>query len=128
METYVLKKPITTANGENITVIEMNLEDLSAIDLERCEKEARAFLGKNKHMAVPETNKTYLACVAAKASGLMLGDIRSLGGKDYTQVTLVVQNFLLGGDLEDEEEETTSTKTSGETSKPTTDQEMPTNY
>jgi len=105
MEQYVLKKPITTAGGEQLTEITLNLEDLSVVDLENCEKQAKALLGKKKGMPVPETNKTYLSCVAAKASGLKLNDIRSFGAQDYTQVCLLVQDFLLDGESEEEETE-----------------------
>jgi len=36
-----------------------------------------------------------LAVVAAKASGLNVDDIMKLSAKDFTAVTLTVQNFLL---------------------------------
>ncbi|MCL2392624.1 MAG: phage tail assembly protein [Oscillospiraceae bacterium] len=118
MERYTLKKPITH-DGETITEIDFDLDSLSALDLERAERDARKLLAKKETMNVPETNKKYQACVAAKASGHTVGFIRSLGGKDYTQVCLLVMNFLLDGDSEDEEEESESEakpkKSNGET-------------
>ena len=119
METYVLSKPIKY-DGKDITEIIMDLDGLSAIDLERCEKEARRLLQKKEPMNVPETNKKYQACVAAKAADVPVDLIRSLGGKDYTQVCLLVMNFLLDGDSEDEETEgINSQATSGGTSNST---------
>jgi len=101
MEHYVLKKPVTFG-GELITEIHLDLDGLSALDLEKAERIARGLLQKKETMNVPETNKKYQACVAAKASGHTVDFIRSLGGKDYTQVCLLVMNFLLDGDSEDE--------------------------
>ena len=124
MEIYVLTKPIEY-DGKKITEIQMDLEGLSALDLERAEREARRLLQKKESMNVPETNKKYHACVAAKASGLTVDTIRSLGGKDYTQVCLLVMNFLLDGDSEDEETDNLQA-TSGETSNSTPEPEMET--
>jgi len=110
MEHYVLKKPVII-DGKELTEITLNMEDLSVIDLENCEKQAKALLGKKKGMPVPETNKTYLSCVAAKASGLKISDIRTFGAQDYTQVCLLVQDFLLDGESEEEETESKDTQT-----------------
>ena len=116
MEKYTLLKPIEH-NGEMITEIIMDLEDLSVEDLERAEREARAMLKKKETMPVPDTNRRYLSAVAARAAGLPLGAIRRLKGKDYTQVCLLVQNFLLDGDSEEDETEESQSPTpqSGET-------------
>jgi len=103
METYVLKKPINY-QGETINEIEFDFDGLSAQDLEKAERVARGMLAKKEFMNVPETNKKYQSCVAAKACGCTVDFIRSLGAQDYTQVCLLVMNFLLGGDSEDEEE------------------------
>jgi len=110
MEHYVLKKPIEY-DGETITEIDFDFDGLSAQDLERAERVARGLLQKRESMNVPETNKKYQACVAAKACGRTVDFIRSLGAKDYTQVCLLVMNFLLDGDSEDEEEETEGNQT-----------------
>lgn len=106
MERYVLSTPVEF-DGETVTEINMDLESLSAGALERAEKQARMMLGKKEQMHVPETNKKYLSCVAAKAAGAKVDLIKSLSGKDYTQVCLLVQNFLLDGDsdMEDEQED-----------------------
>jgi len=103
MEHYVLKKP-TTYDGETITELEFDFDGLSAQDLEKAERIARGLLQKKEPMNVPETNKKYQACVAAKACGRTVDFIRSLGAKDYTQICLLVMNFLLDGDSEDEED------------------------
>ena len=106
IEKYTLAKPIQY-DGETITELVLDLESLSVKDLERAEKEARSMLAKKESMNVPETNKKYQACVAAKAAGVTIDLIRSLSGKDYTQVCLLVMNFLLdgGSDMEEEVDE-----------------------
>lgn len=108
METYKLRKPIDV-DGVLIETINMDFDSLSGKDLERCEKQAKMLLGKGKsvQMTVPETNKTYLSCVAAMASGMKAHSILELGAKDYTQITLLVQGFLLDGESDLEEMETT---------------------
>ena len=116
---HELRRPLKTLDGRELTEITLDFEEIGAVALERCDKEARTFLGKKANMNVPETNKTYLACVAARASGLTLADIRSLWGTDYTQVCLHVQNFLLDGGSEEDEEMETASSGSGETSKQT---------
>ena len=103
METYKLYKPVTFVD-EEITELQFNFDDLSAVDLENAEREARKMLQKKETMVVPETHKLYQAHVAAKACGYPVRLIRSLGARDYVQVCLHVQNFLFGGDSEDEEE------------------------
>ena len=104
VETYTLKKPVTTAGGEKITEIRMDFDSMDNNDLERCERQARQLLGKKRSMVIPETSKLYAACVAAKASGLTVEDIRSLAINDYTQLCMKVQNFLLDGESEEETE------------------------
>lgn len=102
METYKLSKPVNF-EGQDFTEIKMDLEGLTAKNLEKAEKEARTLLGKKENMVVPETNKKYLACVAAKAASVTSDVIFSLSAKDYTQLCLLVQNFLLDGDSISEE-------------------------
>ena len=113
MEKYTLTKPITI-DGENITEIILDLEALSVADLERAERQARAMFKKKEFAAVIELNKKYQICVAAIASGHTVNDLRTLNGKDYTQICLLVSNFLLDGDSEEEmENEDENPKTPG---------------
>ena len=103
MEKHKLMKPIDF-EGQKITEINMDLDSLSAADLERCEKEARRLMAKGESVGLLENNKKYQCCVAAKASGLPLPAIRALGAQDYTLVCMLVFNFLLGGELDEEKE------------------------
>lgn len=109
MEIVKLSKPLIY-EGETINEIKLDLDNLSVIDLERCERQARTMLKRKETMAVPETSKKYQSCVAAKASGLTIDAIRSLSARDYTAVCLEVMNFLLGGDSEEDDEEENTPK------------------
>ena len=103
MEIYTLLSPIIY-NGEEIKEIMMDLEDLSVTDLEKCERATRNIFKGRKEVftGIIEMNKTYQSLVAAKASGLHIQLIRSLKGRDFTQICLLVMNFLLGGDSEED--------------------------
>ena len=104
MEKHILAKPIDY-DGRRITEIAMDLDGLSVTDLERAEREAKAMRTKRESSLMPEFDKKYQACVAATAAGVSVDLIRSLGGKDYTQVCMLVQNFLLDGDSEEDGKE-----------------------
>ena len=103
MEKHILLTPLTYG-GVEITEINLDLDSLSVIDLEKCERQTRAIFKASKTVftGVIEMNKTYQSLIAAKASGLAIDVIRSLSARDYTQVCLLVMNFLLGGDSEEE--------------------------
>jgi hypothetical protein len=109
METYKLIQPIVY-DGENITELQMNLDGMGVPQLEKAERMARSLLDKKENMLLPATNQKYCACVASIAAGVKLDLIRNLKANDYTQVCVMVQNFLLGGgstseDLESEDEQ-----------------------
>jgi len=86
-----LNKPITI-NGVEMKEIELDFDKLTGADLISASRES-GLLGDNA--LVPELSKQYLAVVAAKASGLNVDDIMKLSAKDFTAITLAVQNFLL---------------------------------
>lgn len=92
MERIVLAKP-HTYEGKEYSEIELDLESLTGQDLISASNQARV-LGDNS--PVPELSKTYLAVVAAKAGKVPVDLILSLPAKDFTTVTMTVQNFLLG--------------------------------
>jgi hypothetical protein len=113
MENYILKKPINF-DGEEIKEINLDFDELSYKDLERAEKEARLRLKKKETMAIPEMNKKYLACVAAIAGGVKAELIFSLKANDFTQITMLVMNFLMDGESEEDTKEAKTTMESKE--------------
>ena len=104
MEIYKLSKPIMF-DGEEVTRLEMDFDNLTSKDLENAEKEARALLGRRENMPIPETNKKYLACVAAKAAKVPIDLILKTYARDYTGIALRAQDFLLLGDSDSEDED-----------------------
>jgi len=104
MEIYKLTRVINF-EGTEIKEISMDLEGLSVDDLEKAEKIVKMQQGKKGSSLLLEFNKKYHMALASRASNIHIEAFRLLSAKDYTGISLVVQDFLLGGDLEDEETE-----------------------
>lgn len=85
-----LSKPVEW-EGERVEELNLNLDDLTGLDIEAAEREW--VLGGGAGMA--ETSKSYLLAVAARATGKRVEILRRLNAKDYSKITLLVQNFLL---------------------------------
>ena len=117
MEKYKLCKPITFLD-ETVTELEFDFDGLLFTDLEVAERDARKMLAKGEIMITPETSKLDQAHVAAKACGRPVRLIRSLGARDGVQVCLMVQNFLLGGESEEDEESQAEKQENGNPSTP----------
>jgi hypothetical protein len=101
MEEYILKKPITF-DGSEVKALNLDLDGLTVDKLEKAEQQARVLLGKKESIVIPALNQKYCACVAAIAAGVKVALVRSLAANDYTQLCMLVQNFLLGGDSDSE--------------------------
>lgn len=86
-----LSKPVEW-EGERVEELNLNLDDLTGIDLEAAEREWVMSGG----VGMAETSKIYLLAVAARATGKRVEVLRRLSAKDYTKVSVMVQNFLLG--------------------------------
>ena len=86
-----LSKPLGW-EGDARSDLDLDLENLTGQDVTRAEREAKA-LGDTE--MVREFSKTYLACVASRACKLPADAILALSARDFTMVTLTVQNFLL---------------------------------
>ncbi len=102
---YVLKQPITF-EGRLVEKIYLKFSALKGRDLLRAESTAKRLLKEKKikePMTVPETNKTYLYCVAAKASNEPIELFEEISAADLTSITLKAQAYLLGGEEEEEE-------------------------
>jgi len=82
-----------TFEGKEYAELQLDLDNLSGRDLISAGKEARA-MGDNS--PVVELSKIYHAVVAAKAARVPADLILSLPVKEFTRVTMAVQDFLLG--------------------------------
>ena len=103
MEKHILAKPIAH-EGETYKEINFDFENLSRRDLDKAEKITRAKHGKTL-ITVVELNKTYQMYLASIAGDVPPAVFELLGAKDYTQIALMVQDFLLGGESETAEAE-----------------------
>ena len=93
MATIHLKKPIEH-EGQTVTELELDLEGLTGEDMTQAEAEHAVMTGGAS--SVLELSKAYLMHVAARAAKLPVETIKSLDARDFTRVTMEVQNFLLG--------------------------------
>lgn len=92
-----LKKSVNF-EGEVITELNLDLDSLTGRDMIEAQKEIQSM-----DVPIQEFNKEYLAVVAAKACGRPTDLIPLLGIKDFSTVTVQVQNFLLGEELPQEQ-------------------------
>jgi hypothetical protein len=91
METITFSKPYMY-DGKEYTELQLDFSTLTGNDMIKAEAEARVLGGP---MPVPELSKQYQAVVAAKAANVHVDMIMGLPAKDFTKVTMAVQNFLL---------------------------------
>lgn len=106
MNKYVLKRPVTF-DGREIKEITLNLDDLAYKDLRRAEKEARLMCGKKERLSMPkEFDTKYTSCLLAIAAGEPVELIQSLKAADFTAINNQMTDFLLGGDWDEDTEET----------------------
>ncbi|TGV29902.1 phage tail assembly protein [Mesorhizobium sp. M00.F.Ca.ET.186.01.1.1] len=90
---YKLSRPFSF-DGTEYTELKLDLDDLTGEDLIACERQLNATT--DDVVFVKELSKPYLALVAARAAKVPVELIRKLPGKDFSKVTMQVQNFLLG--------------------------------
>ena len=93
---YPLRTPIHF-EGEEISELDLKLEDMTGADLIAVEREMAIQAGQSIDLnPMKEFSKDYLARVAAKAAGKPAECIQALRAADFTQVTAQVQAFLFG--------------------------------
>ncbi|MCZ8520125.1 MULTISPECIES: phage tail assembly protein [Paenibacillus] len=93
VQTFTLSKPYLF-DGESHTEIKLNFDALTGEDLIACERQLNV-LYPGTTIPMKEISKQYLAVVAAKAAGVPVEFMQKLPAKDFSKVTIRVQNFLL---------------------------------
>lgn len=88
--------------GECITEIQLDLESLTGADLISAEREASPSVQVN---LAKELTKEYQVLVAARASKRPKELFLKLGAKDFTRITLTVQNFFVASESAEPENE-----------------------
>lgn len=89
---YTFDKPIHF-EGEEYKKITINLEGLTGKDIKEVSNE---LLLQGEVMGLAETNKNFLATIAARAANLPSEFMDYIPAKDFSKITIQVQNFLLG--------------------------------
>lgn len=93
IKTIELEKPIEY-EGVRYTSLVLDLESLTGRDVKDIIKEL-SVMGESTGSSFLETNKAYLAGVAAKAANVPMELMDELYIRDFSEVTITVQNFLL---------------------------------
>lgn len=93
---YTLKNPVVL-DGETVSELDLDFDSLTADDILSSERQFNTEATKNKEFVpIKETSKSYLAFIVARAAKQPVENIRKLSAKDFSQVTVLAQNFLLG--------------------------------
>ncbi len=80
-------------NGSN--ELALDFSKVNGYTLIKAGKDARK---EEPTLVMLQFSQYYLAAIASAAAGVKIDDILGMGAKDFTAVTLVVQNFLLQSD------------------------------
>lgn len=108
MVKFELMKPVMF-EGEEVSVLELNVEDLSYKDLRRAEREAQAMCGKKEMLGMVKVfDDRYLGCVAAIAAKVKPDLIFAFKAPDFIALTTHMRNFLLNGEWDTDEETQTT--------------------
>lgn len=89
---YTFAKPVDF-EGEQYKKIIINLEGLTGKDIKEVSNE---LLAQGEVIGLAETNKIFLGALAAKAAGLPTEFMDYIPARDFSKITIQVQNFLLG--------------------------------
>lgn len=90
MVRITLAKSIETTNGI-VTEVNLDFDSLTGQDIIDAEKE---FTSKGGTALMKENSKMYQAVIAAKVSGIIYDDLLLCTAKDFSNITLQVQNFF----------------------------------
>lgn len=91
MATIITLSKEVTFEGQEYSELQLDLEALTGRDLVSAEAEAFSMTGR----PATDLDKTYQACVAARAAKVLSDMILSLSAKDFAKITSMVQTFLL---------------------------------
>lgn len=91
---FALSKPYKYGDGPERNVLDFPLKDMKGQHLRTAQRNYEMLEGSLSDMA--ELNKTYQAYIAAAVMGVQPDFVFDLPAKDFTELTMFVQLFLLG--------------------------------
>lgn len=94
MAKVVLSAPLKY-KGSELREIELKLEGLTGRDLIDVETQMNS---EGKFALMADYSKLYLSRVGAKAAGLPVEVLETLGAKDFNKIVTAVQLFFMGSD------------------------------
>lgn len=86
-------KLLEPVNGSN--ELTLDFSRINGYTIIKAGKDARK---EDPGLVVLQLSQYYQAAIASAAAGVKIDDILGMGAKDFTAVTLAVQNFLLQSD------------------------------
>lgn len=89
---YKFKKPVNF-EGEDYSKITLDLESLTGKDVKEV---SSALSNRGEVIGLAETNKAFLAGLAARSARLPMEFTDYIPARDFSKITMDVQNFLLG--------------------------------
>jgi hypothetical protein len=101
-ETVKLYKEVDW-DGVTVNEVVLDLDNLTGAHMIAAERQFNLYGGNEGH-PLKELSKEYQILVAAQAAKKPVELLHKLSAKDFSRVTIKVQNFLLEGDSEEEEQ------------------------
>lgn len=92
MQKIVFRKPFTF-EGKEYKELTLDLDSLTGKDIINASTEAR-LLEQENFSLVLELSKAFQAVIAAKAAKVPVEMLLSLPAKEFSNITLLVENFL----------------------------------
>jgi len=101
MEKFKLLKPVEF-DGHTYTEIDLDLDNLNGNDMMMVERQFVTISNSNHIVTVKEFSKEYQILTAARAAKLPFEFFQQISAKDFSRITIRVQNFFVYGDSADE--------------------------
>lgn len=98
MEKIELHKPVEF-DGESFTEISLDLDGLTAGDMISIGRQFNAIAPGNETTFSKELSKEYQLLTASRAAKMPIEFFYKLSARDFTRITVRVQNFFTGADL-----------------------------
>lgn len=97
MESYKFLKPVTFDDKEYME-IQFDLDGLTGEDMLAAERRFNLSHRENQGAPLKELSKEYQIHVMAIASQMPVEFFNKISAKDFSRITIKVQNFLLNGE------------------------------
>lgn len=94
MAVFKFSKPVEF-DGEKVESINLDLDSLTGQDMMMIERQFLSLSRENQANLMKEFSKEYQILIAARAAKLPVEFFSSIGARDFSGITIHVQNFFL---------------------------------